>query len=261
MRLSDIQNAFQNALLAGDDAILASLPDGAREPREVLLGVYRDAYVLRLAEFLRNDHALLHAYLGDAAFDEMARAYIAAHPSRTRNARWFGARLPAFLAATTPYREHRHIAELAALEKALNDAFDAVDAPVVTLADVAPIPPDLWSRLKLEPHPSTARLDLASNALAIWSALSKGDDPPAPQSLDRHLAVIVWRGPANPMLRAMGAEEAMLWDEAAKGARFGVLCEMAATYDAPETAAERAASCLLGWLNAGMLSAAGVGDD
>jgi hypothetical protein len=261
MHLSDIQNAFQSALLTGDDAILAVLPDGAREPRDVLLGVYRDAYVLRLVEVLHNDHELLHAYLGDEAFDAMARAYIASHPSRTRNARWFGAHLPAFLSATTPYREHRHIAELAALEKALNDAFDAADTPVVTVADVTSIPPEEWSRLMLKPHPSCERLDLASNALAIWSALSRGDAPPAPQPLDQPQAVIVWRGPANPMVRAMGAEEAMLWDEAARGGPFGVLCEMAATYDAPETAAWRAASCLLGWLNAGMLGAASVGGE
>jgi len=36
----------------------------------------------------------------------------------------------------------------------------------------------------------------------------------------------------------------MLWDEAARGVRFGVLCEMAATYDDPDRAALHAAGYL-----------------
>ncbi len=48
----------------------------------------------------------------------------------------------------------------------------------------------------------------------------------------------------------------MLWDEAANGVRFGMLCEMAATYDDPDGAAARAAGYLQGWIASGLLTSA-----
>lgn len=257
-RLGRLQDEMQRAILAGDDTVLGRIADGPREPRGVLLGVYRDAYVLRLAEVLRNDHGLLHAYLGDEGFDDMARAYIAATPSRSPNARWFSRALPDFLAATEPYRSHPEIAELAAIEKALNDAFDACDAALLDLARLAEIEPGDWPALTFTPHPSARVLTLATNALDIWTALSAGAEPPQAAPLESALSVIVWRADETPRIRAMSVEEAMMWREAVKGVRFSVLCELLATFDDPETAATRAASHLQGWLAAGLLSGAAV---
>jgi hypothetical protein len=46
----------------------------------------------------------------------------------------------------------------------------------------------------------------------------------------------------------------MMWDEAAKGIPFGVLCSMLATYDDPDSAAGRGAGYLHGWVARGCLS-------
>ncbi len=53
------------------------------------------------------------------------------------------------------------------------------------------------------------------------------------------------------MFRELPAEEAMMWDEAANGIPFGVLCEMLATYDDPDGAAARGAGYLHGWITSG----------
>ena len=37
----------------------------------MLFGVYKYAYGSRLVEAMRNDHKLLHSYLGDEMFDAM----------------------------------------------------------------------------------------------------------------------------------------------------------------------------------------------
>ena len=103
LSLREIQDRFQAAILSGDDAALADIMDNSRTGREVLFGVYRNAYVSRLIEVIGNDHGLLHTYLGDDGFDAMARAYIAAHPSRTQNARWVSKFVPVFLRTTEPY--------------------------------------------------------------------------------------------------------------------------------------------------------------
>ena len=72
--LKELQESFQRGILAGDDAILGAIKDSAKEPRRALFGVYRNAYVLRLAEVLGEDYACLHAYLGDAAFARLVRS-------------------------------------------------------------------------------------------------------------------------------------------------------------------------------------------
>ncbi len=255
MTLAEFQAAFQGAVINGEDAMLALIPDGAREKKGVLLGVYRNAYVLRLVEVTRNDYELLRAYLGDEGFDEMARAYVAAYPSDQPNARWFSRHLPAFLAKAGPYGAHPQLAELALLEKTLSGAFDAPDAPVARVADLAAVPPEAWEGLAFAPHPSAARLDFQTNATEIWLALKAENDPPVATRLDVAEKILVWRD-ETPMFRVLGAEEAMMWDEAAKGVRFGVLCEMLATYDDPGAAPARAAQYLSGWLVSGALSEA-----
>jgi Putative DNA-binding domain len=93
--LRELQEGFQRGILAGDDAILTEIKDSGKENRKVLFGVYRNAYVARLAEILGEDYEQLHVYLGDRCFAKLVKAYIAANPSDQRSARWFGRHLPA----------------------------------------------------------------------------------------------------------------------------------------------------------------------
>src|SRR5215469_11757470 len=126
-RLKELQDEFQRGILAEDDAILAEVNDSAKEDRKVLFGVYRHAYVARLAEIVGQGYEQVHAYIGDQAFARLVKAYIAAHPSDQRNARWFSRHLPAFMAKLAAYVQHPEVAALAALEEALADAFDEPD--------------------------------------------------------------------------------------------------------------------------------------
>jgi hypothetical protein len=186
----------------------------------------------------------------------MARAYVKACPSHNQNARWFSHGLPEFLEQSSPYREARELADLARLERALNDAFDAEDAAVLTLPKLAKHAPERWGDLFFTPHPSAARLDLATNAFAIWRALKDEETAPPVEALSERL--IVWRNGTVASVRPLGSEEVMMWDEAAKGVRFGVLCELAATFDDPDGAALRVAQYLQAWIGAGLLSKASL---
>lgn len=253
------QADFQRGILDGDDTVLAEILDSPRETRNTLFGVYRYAYGSRLVEAMRNDHELLHLYLGDETFDEMGHAYVKARPSGHPNLRWFSQGLPVFLKSAEPYCDHPELSDLAALEKALNDAFDAAEGPTVELADMAGFAPEMWPDLRFSPHPSATRLDLATNASAIWLALKSDETPPDAMALAEPSRLLIWRQDATPMYRELPVEEAMMWDEAANGISFGVLCEMLATYDDPDSAAGRAAGYLHGWIAAGLLTDVSVG--
>lgn len=248
------QAEFQRGILSGDDAVLAEILDSPREKRETLFGVYRYAYGSRLVEAVRNDHELLHLYLGDEMFDEMGHAYVRAHTSEHPNLRWYSRGLPDFLRSAEPYSDHPALSDLASLERALNDAFDARDDAVVELADMAGFAPEAWSGLRFRPHPTATRLDLATNAAAIWLALKNDETPPEAAALEEPARLLIWRQDATPMFRELSGEEAMMWDEAVNGISFGVLCEMLATYDDPDGAAGRGAGYLHGWISSGLLA-------
>jgi Putative DNA-binding domain len=248
------QSDFQRGILTADQSVLAEILDSPKEKREVLFGVYKHAYGSRLVEAMRNDHRLLHLYLGDEMFDEMGHAYVAAKPSQHPNLRWFSQDLPDFLKSAKPYSDYPILSDLAALERALNDAFDAVDAPELAVTDLTGFAPEVWNDLKFKAHPSSCRIDVATNASAVWLALKNDQTPPEAVVLEEPSRLLIWRQDVTPMFRELAAEEAMMWDEAASGVPFGVLCFMLATYDDPDGAAARGAGYLRDWVTAGLLT-------
>jgi hypothetical protein len=252
--LKELQDSFQRGILAGDDSILTEVNDSDKEQRKVLFGVYRNAYVARLAEIVDDDYEQLHAYLGDQAFAKLVKAYIAANPSDQRSARWFGRHLPAFVRDSETFAKHPEAAELAQLEKALADAFDGLDAAPLSIEALASVAPEAWPNLVFSPHPTAIRLTFNTNAADIWSALKDEQQPPKPNHLIEPQAIVVWRQDFMSRFRLLSAEEAMMWDEAVKGVRFGVLCEMVATFGGEDDAELRAATYLKGWVDTGMLA-------
>jgi hypothetical protein len=255
-RLRDFQERFQRAVLTGDGAVLNEMKDGAHGRRDVLMRVYRDGYAVRLVRLLRGDHEMLRAYLGDAEFDALARAYIAANPPRSPLVRCLAERLPEFLRETAPYSEHPALAELALLEKSLGDAYYAADATVLELSALASLEPERWVDLRFTPHPSARRLQLRWNAAAIWTALREGKRPPIAALRDSDQPVLVWRQVDTPVFRVLSAEEAGMWDQLARGVSFGESCETLAAADASAPPAARAATYLRSWVGSGLLSRA-----
>lgn len=253
-RFAQLQDLFQRAVLTGDDRVVETLSQGGREDKKVLMDVYRTAYTARLRDILGHDHNLFATYVGDDKFTEIANAYIAAHPSDQPNARWFSQHFPDFVSRHAEFGKRPDIVELARLEKALNDVFDCVEAPVLQIEDLATIDPEHWERLCFTPHPAAQRLNFKSNAADIWRALKDERDPPSPLQNPVTTKILVWRDGTTPMMRILSHEEAMMWDEAVTGVRFGILCEMAATYDEPESAAVRVANYLQGWIATGLVS-------
>src|SRR5215470_4532994 len=121
--LGDLQAAFQDYVLTNSDTFQAAVRDTSKADRSTLLDVYRDGYALRLIEVLTNDFPGLMAMAGPADFDHLARAYIAAHPSRYPSVRWFGRQLADFMARTPPYDRSSAAAEMARFEWLLGEAF------------------------------------------------------------------------------------------------------------------------------------------
>lgn len=254
MDLAALQAKFQKAVVDGDDGVLEDIVDSPKESRTNLLGVYRNAYSSRLIEILATDYPKLHALLGDKQFAELAQGFVAAHPSQTSNARWFGIRFPAYLADATDYDQNILLAELAQIERALNDVFDAEDMSMLTVEDLSTISPEHWVSLSFTPHCAIRRLDLTTNAAELWQALHEETEMPEIGPLSEPQHILVSRDEGMACFRPMANDEAMMWDEAANGVAFSILCEMLAMHGGEDDAALRAAGYLQTWISAGLLS-------
>lgn len=252
--LAKLQLEMQRAILGKKseaEKLVASPPSGSREDR---IGIYRNAYGLRLTEFLENDYEKLRLYLGEVRFRDLTASYIERFPSDQPNARWFARHLPDFLKSAPHFRRHPEVAELALLERALNDAFDGPEAPVCTMADIAAVDPHDFGNVVFDIAPTVHRLAVTTNVTSLWASLTCGETPPPAEDMERKSELLVWRQVSGSRFRLLGDEEAMAIDSARQGLTFGVICEMMAAFDDPEGAAVRAAGYLRGWIEAAIIS-------
>lgn len=166
--LADLQRAFQDYVLQSGDGFTGSVRDTGKADRTTLLDVYRDGYALRLIEVLTIDYPGVLAMAGPADFDHMARAYIAAHPSRHPSARWVGKHLADFLGSTPPYDKSPAAAEMARFEWALGEAFDSPDVKPVAAEAVMSVPPDAWETISFAPLSSLHRVNFTFDVPPSW---------------------------------------------------------------------------------------------
>ncbi len=253
--LGDLQGAFQDYLVLASAAISGAARETRKADRLTLLGVYRDAYSWRLIEVLTTDYPGLMAMCGPADFDHMARAYIAAHPSRYRSVRWFGQHLADFLAATAPYNNSLAATEMARFEWALGEAFDAPDAQPVAAADVMALPAETWETLAFTPLPSLHRLSLSFEVPQAWQTREEVE----PGDLEVAAATgpvswVIWRPERATHFRSMEPDEAAMIEAMVAGRTFPEMCEALLPHVGASQAATRAASVLRGWVEEGMVA-------
>jgi hypothetical protein len=167
----------------------------------------------RLTEFLADDYGKLRLYMGESVFNAMGHHCLAAHDIKPPKVRVFSRHLPDFLGLTKPFSRSPELSDLARLEKAFHAALNAPEAPILERNSHA----GQHGKFHVDLHPSVQRLQLRTNATSIWSALTAGELPPAPEKLDELQELLVWRQGATPRFRMLGREEAQALDEAGRG--------------------------------------------
>lgn len=254
--LGDLQRAFQDYLLERSDGFAGSVRDTRKADRQTLLGVYRDAYALRLIEVLTNDYPGLLAMAGPADFDNLARGYIAAHPSRHPSIRWFGAHLPDFMASTAPYSGSPAAVEMARFEWALGEAFDAPDDTPIQAAELLALPTDAWEELRFAPLRSLRQLTLAYDVPQAWQRREEVE----PGNLNVAAAAqptdwVIWRPERTSHFRSLEPDEAAMLAAMTDGHAFPELCESLVALVGEEAAPAQAAGRLRSWVEEGMIGA------
>jgi hypothetical protein len=251
--LRRLQREFQAYILTRGGPIEQAIAATETLNTRARLEIYAEAYRLRLLEALAAEYIGLAAHLGEAAFETLGRAYIERHPSHSPTLRDYGDKLAAFLRTTPPWQDEPLLAELAAFDWALATVFDAPDAPVASVTDLAAVAPERWPTLRLVFHPAVVRLDLEWNAPAIRQAAEDKRPLPAPSRQPYPVGWVLWRQQLRTYFRSLSVEEAFALDAARRGECFAVLCERLCEWLDPLHVPAHAAGLLRRWLEDGLI--------
>ncbi len=252
--LRELQLRFQDYLLGRSEDIERDIVDTADARAEHRLGVYYNAYRIRLIDCLAVDYSALQKYLGRERFEDLTLAYLDAHPSDHPSVRWVGRHLPAFLRDEYDGEDGEFLAELAAFEWAQSLVFDAADsAHLVELDDTAALPAEAWPGLQFRFKPAQCWLDLYWNVPPIEQALDRDEPPPEATRAGYPIRWLLWRRDFNTHWRSLDVHEAWAIERAADGADFAAICEGLLEWVDAEQVSLVAAGLLRQWVGDGLL--------
>jgi hypothetical protein len=250
---SDLQSYFQHYIFQDDQSICDHVIGTKKVSKETRLKIYSDAYRLRLQAALDSSYPILKKYLGNKPFEKICNAYIDHHPSHYRSIRWYGDQFSLFLKLHTKYKRMPHLNELALWEWKSALVFDAENATVLSLNEMASLTPDLWPSVKFKIHPTIQQINLYSNIVPIWEALCDEKEPPALVKNNKPITWILWRKELVSQYISIPEDEAYALDAIISGKTFSEMCEQLCEYIAEEDVGLRAASFLKGWITQGLI--------
>jgi hypothetical protein len=160
------------------------LPSARLRPEE-RLAIYHGMYLLRMEEALESDYPALKHFLGDAGFRALVAGYVRAHPSRSYSLNFLGGHLPDHVRSAPGLRRRGFCADLALLEQAVAEVFDAPEEEALRPDQIAAVPEAAWERARLAPiaafrllalrHPVNAYLQSVRDERHVHPAARRRD--------------------------------------------------------------------------------------
>lgn len=278
--LADLQSDFQSFLLHGGEHMRRRVADTAKVDAWTRLAIYYDAYRLRLLEALAANYPVLRAWMGAEAFENLGIAYLEAFPSHHFSLRWFGHRLAEHLAGAFPDRPDW--SEMASLEWALSEAFDAANDKAIKVEEMAAVPMEAWPSMRLQFHLSVRRLNLRWNVPVLWKAIDPSLETqanacraensampaaeeqaatgpaaaglPAPEAAEHPQSWLIWRQDLKTWFRSLSVDEAWALDAMRAGENFAAVCEGLCEWIDAQNVARHAAGMMKQWITDGIVS-------
>ena len=163
-------------------------PSAARTSLE-RLSVYADMYFWRLLDVLSESFPAVRAALGWDTFEAVMRAYIVATPSRSFTLSHLGHRLPEFLATSPLCPDREFVSDLARIERACDEVFDAPRSPRLAPEALDAVAPESWGLSRLRMIRALILLELNYPANDFVQAVRDGEDAVTPAPATSWLVV------------------------------------------------------------------------
>lgn len=173
------------------------------------LGIYHNAYRVRLADVLADSFAKTSLYIGSDTFAEHATTFAVAHPPLARSLSRYGAYLPSYLAGLYPDNPELH--ELAQLDWDLRTRFDGADVEALDAQTAQAAAEDgqapAWLTWNAPLHPSLVLRNIRTNVVQLWRAIDADADVPPVQQWAEARFLAVWRKGVQPHFQSLDADE------------------------------------------------------
>ncbi len=206
MNLEDLQTNFQHILLDVECIDAGWVRESTRGlSSQDSLGIYHNAYRMRLIDVLLDTFEHTAIYLGDDWFHQLAAAYVQSHQSTYNNIGLYGREFPRFLAEQLA--DDKEVSELALMDWQLRRAFDGAEGTVMTHDDLQHLAAVESGSVRLQPVPTLSISTQHFNTLDIWHAINQDQQPPVAERLAQPIDILIWRKGHSPHFRSLAKIE------------------------------------------------------
>jgi hypothetical protein len=160
------------------------------------LEIYREQFWLRHTSSLVEDFPGVSGILGQRAWAALVEGYLEAHPPHSYTLRDLGLRFPEYVDSQSALEHHRLCSDMARLELAYLEIFDAADAPPISPEALARISDEAWPQVRITFHPALRLLKteypVAPLRRQLIEAQSSSENLPVP-AREAHCQVLFRR--------------------------------------------------------------------
>jgi len=202
--LAEVQRAMLAAIVGGDKAPAEAMVRPGRLGAARRLDIYRHNLRSNWRGALQSAYPVVLALVGAAFFNEAADRYSDAAPSRSGDLHRFGGGFAGFLAAYPYAAALAYLPDVARLEWAWHESFDAAEHGMLDFDSLACVAPERHGELRFRLHPAVRLVRSDYPILAIWRANQEGRA--ADERVDLGAGgerVLVHRGDRDPRLLAL----------------------------------------------------------
>ena len=192
--------------------------------------IYRNNFYHGLGKQLGEAYPVVRRLVGEPFFDGAARAFLAAHPPRSRSLALFGDGYPGFLECFPPAASLPYLADVARLERARLEALHAGDAAPLAPTAMAGLG-DALAEARFIAHPTTRLVESRHPIVDIWRANQANAEPGAECIPVSAQCALVTRPQLSVEVRAITAAEAVFARALAAGDDAGTAYDQARRAD------------------------------
>lgn len=164
------QSLFSTLLLDPEIPCPKGLLSPSGKPDQKRFSVYRNNVVVGLTGALSDIFPATLRLLGEEAFKNLARIYVASEPPTSPLMFEYGHGFAIFLEKFEPLRKYPYLADVARIERLWLDCYHVVDDVALAPDVLANFPPDRLGDLVFKSHPGTRLFSSKFASVSIFSA-------------------------------------------------------------------------------------------
>jgi hypothetical protein len=170
LSLRDFQYSFA-ANLFGDDSesVIPWIRADGIDPA-ARLGIYRNNLHEGFRKTLALEYPVIRRLVGSDYFRQLARAFLASHPSTSGDLHHVGAALPSFLRQRFADSDYLYLADVATLEWAYQQCLVAEGVDPLDPLTLRNVPPQSYGMLRFTLRPAYRLVQSRFPVLRIWQA-------------------------------------------------------------------------------------------